>query len=71
MVEGGFLTLTVNKRAGVTYVVESAGTPLAADFSSTTTTVLTNTAAILKVRDNVPATTAGGRFMHVRVTAAP
>ena len=71
VVEGGFLTLTVNKRAGVTYVVESAGTPLAADFSSTTTTVLTNTAAILKVRDNVPATTAGGRFMHVRVTAAP
>ena len=71
VVEGGFLTLTVNKRAGVTYVVESAGTPLAADFSSTTTTVLTNTAAILKVRDNVPATTPGGRFMRVRVTASP
>ena len=69
--EGGFLTTTVTKRAGATYVVESAASPDWAAFSAATTTVLINTATTLKVRDNVLVGTPGSRFLRVKVTAAP
>lgn len=72
--EGGYLTMTITKHAGVTYSVESAGTLLTGQlnsFSPWTTTVLINDPTTLKVRDNVPIGTAPTRFMRVKVTAAP
>ena len=69
--EGGFLTLSVAKRAGVTYLGQSAASPEAAAFSSDTTTVLVNDATTLKVRDNSPLSAGGQRFLRLKVTAAP
>ena len=69
--EGGFLTLTVAKRAGVTYLGQSAASPEAAAFSAATTTVLLNNATTLKVRDNSPLGAGGQRFLRLKVTAAP
>ncbi len=69
--EGGFLTLTLSKRAGVAYTVETAGSPDAAAFSMGTTTIITNNASMLKVRDNFTPATAAQRFMRLKVTAAP
>ena len=69
--EGGYLTMTIAKRAGVTYSVQSAATPDEASFSAATTTVLVNDATTLKVRDNVVVGSPLSRFMRVRVTAAP
>jgi hypothetical protein len=68
--EGGYLTITIAKRAGVTYEVQSAATPDEAAFSAATTTVLVNDAT-LKVRDNFPIGTPPSRFLRVKVTAAP
>ena len=54
--EGGYLTMTITKQPGVTYEVQSAGTLLPAlpdSFSAASTTVLTNNATTLKVRDNI------------------
>ena len=69
--EGGYLTMTIAKRAGVSYSVQSAATPDGASFSAATTTVLVNDATTLKVRDNVVVGSPLSRFMRVRVTAAP
>ena len=69
--EGGYLTMTIAKRAGVTYSVQSAATPDEASFSAATTTVLVNHATTLKVRDNVVVGSPLSRFMRVKVTAAP
>jgi hypothetical protein len=69
--EGGFLTITLSKRAGVSYAVESAGSPDDAAFSTATTTTITNTASTLKVRDNFTRATAAQRFMRVKVNPAP
>ena len=69
--EGGFLTLTINKRAGVSYLVETAGNPDDGAFSATTTTTLINNATTLKVRDNFSTTTAAERLIRVKVNAAP
>ncbi len=69
--EGGYLTMTIAKRAGVTYSVQSAAMPDAASFSAVTTTVLVNDATTLKVRDNVVVGSPLSRFMRVKVTAAP
>ncbi len=72
--EGGYLTMTIIKRAGVTYEVQSAGTLLPSlpdSFSATSTTVLINDATTLKVRDNVLIGTPPTRFMRAKVTAAP
>jgi hypothetical protein len=68
---GGYLTMTITKRAGVTYQVQSAATPDGAAFSAAATTVLVNNATTLRVRDNVPIGTPPGRFLRVKVTAAP
>jgi hypothetical protein len=69
--EGGFLTTTITKRAGVSYTVESAATPDAPAFSAATTTVLLENATTLKVRDNFPIGSATSRLMRVKVTSAP
>ena len=73
-IEGGYLTMTITKQPGVTYEVQSAGTLLPAlpnSFSQTTTTVLTNNATTLKVRDNVLIGTPPSRYLRLKVTAAP
>ena len=72
--EGSYLTLTLTKQPGVTYEVQSAGTLLTAlpdSFSAASTTLLTNNAFTLKVRDNFLISTSPPRFMRVKVTAAP
>ena len=65
--------MTITKQAGVTYEVQSAGSLLTGQpdsFSAGSTTVLTNNATTLKVRDNFPISTSPPRFMRVKVTAA-
>jgi hypothetical protein len=69
--EGGFLTLTLTKRPGVTYVGQSAAGPNLSAFSAGTTTVLQNNASIYKVRDSIPISTSAKRFIRVQVIAAP
>lgn len=72
--EGGYLTMTLTKRPGAAYEVQSAGTltPGQPDsFSATTTTVLLDNPTTLKVRDNTLTSTATARFMRVQVTGAP
>lgn len=72
--EGGYLTMTITKQAGVTYEVQSAGTLLPGQpdsFSVASTTIITNNATTLKVRDNFLLSTTPNRFMRVKVTAAP
>lgn len=71
VVEGGYLTLTIPKRAGVTYFGQSGASPMDAAFSAATTTVLIDNATTLKFRDNVPIANGGSRFLRVKVTAAP
>lgn len=63
--------MTVNKRAGVNYSIESAGGLDIGMFSPATTTILTNNATTLKARDNFTPATATQRFLRVKVTAAP
>ena len=70
VVEGGYLTTTITKQPGVTYLVQTSATP-GAGFSATGTTVLADTASTLKVRDNVLIGTQPARFLRVQVTAAP
>jgi FG-GAP repeat len=69
----GYLTMTLSKRPGVTYEVQSGGTVLvgrADSFNSATTTVLIDNATTLRVRDNVLIGASPARFMRVKVTAA-
>lgn len=67
--DGGFLTLTLAKRAGVTFLVETSGTLASGSWSAGTTLVTADTAGTLTVRDTVPVTEGGPRFMRVRVGA--
>gem|GEM_PF-2330461 len=72
--DGGYLTMTLTKRAGVSYEVQSAGTLISAQpdsFSAASTPVLIDDATTLKVRDNTLIGTAPARFMRLQVTAAP
>jgi hypothetical protein len=69
--EGGYLTMTIAKRAGLTYQLQSAATPDEAAFSTADTTILIDSLTTLKARDNFPIETTAGRFMRVKVTAAP
>jgi len=74
VIEGGFLTMRLTKRPGVAYEVQSAGSPLPArpnSFSAASTTVLVNNATTLHVRDNFPVGAQPGRFLRLKVTAAP
>ncbi len=67
-----YLRLAVPKNpsaAGITYTVEATATiDVPASWSSTGLIIEENTAASLRVRDNVPMSTAGPRFMRVRVS---
>jgi len=72
--EGGYLTMTLNKYPGAVYEVQTAGTLSPAEplsFSSSSTTILMETPTTLKVRDNFPLGTEQARFMRVQVTGAP
>lgn len=74
VLEAGYLTMTIEKHAGVHYEVQTAGTLLASQpdsFSAASTTLLLDTPTTLKVRDNFPIGAAARRFMRVQVTAAP
>jgi drug/metabolite transporter superfamily protein YnfA len=71
IVEEGYLTISITRQPGVIYTVQSAGTPEDTAFSSATTTVLVDNATTLKVRDNEPIAASTGRFMRVKVSAAP
>jgi hypothetical protein len=63
--------MTITKHPGVHYTVQSAGDLAGAAFSASTTTILTDNATTLKVRDNTPIESATRRFLRVLVTAAP
>jgi hypothetical protein len=72
--EGGYLTMTLTKQPAVQYEVQSAGTlqpNQPTSFSAASTVVLTDDPATLKVRDAVPTTTAGERYLRLKVTASP
>ncbi len=68
--EGGYLTTTITKQTCVRYLVETGAT-LESGFSATNTTVLTDDATTLKVRDNVLIGSQPARFLRVQVIAAP
>jgi autotransporter-associated beta strand protein len=70
--DGKHLRLTVPKNpaaTNLTYSVETCGN--LDDWSSSDTTIETNTATQLIVRDNVTSTTATRRFIRLKVTANP
>jgi hypothetical protein len=69
--EGGYMTMTIAKRPGVLYTVESASTPNASAFSVASTTVIIDDPTTLKVRDNVTIGSQNSRFLRVKVVAAP
>ena len=66
-----YLTVALNRNAATTdvqYLVE-VSSDLATWFTGPVhTTVLTNTPALLRVRDNTPSDTAPQRFIRVKVT---
>ena len=66
--EGGYLTVTLTKRPGVTFLVETAPDLQAASWSAANTTVLIENSITLKVRDNVLIGGATARYLRVRVT---
>ena len=73
-IEGGYLTMTINRKAGVNYEVQSSGTLLPTQpesFSPASTIVLIDNPTILKVRDITPIGTFPRRFLRLKVTAAP
>ena len=67
----GYLTSVITKQPGVTYQVQTAGSPNAYAFSAATTTVLLDNTTTLKVRDNFLLATNPARYLRVKVTAAP
>ena len=66
--EGGYLTVTLTKRPGVTFLVETSPDLQAASWSAANTTVLIDNSITLKVRDNVLIGASPGRYLRVRVT---
>ena len=72
--EDGYLTITIAKRPGARYEVQTAGTLLPGEldsFSPASTTLLLDTATTLKVRHNFPSETPPARYLRLKVTAAP
>lgn len=69
--ENGYLTITLAKQPGVSYLVETGGSPEAAAFSADTTTLILDSDTTLQVRDNFPVSNGGNRFLRVIVTADP
>ena len=66
--EGGYLTVTMTKRPGVTYLVETAPGLQPASGSAANTTLLIDNSITLKVRDNVLLGGAAARYLRVRVS---
>lgn len=69
--EAGYLTITITKRPGASYEVQTGDTVLPESFSSGNTLVQINNATTLKVRDAFPIATSARRFLRIKVTAAP
>ncbi|HWB05421.1 MAG TPA: hypothetical protein VG796_20475 [Verrucomicrobiales bacterium] len=69
VLEGGYLTMTITKRPGVNYTVLSGSD--STDLSTADTTVITNNATTLKVRDNILYSVGPRRFMTTSVSFAP
>jgi hypothetical protein len=70
VLEGGYLTMTITKRPGVTFTVTSAGDVDA--WSTANTTVLIDDATTLKVRDNFLITgPESRRFMRNSIRSSP
>lgn len=70
VLDGGYLTMTISKRAGVNYEVQSTGA-VSGTFSAGSTTILINNPSTLKVRDNFPIGSAFSRYMRTRVEPSP
>jgi hypothetical protein len=68
-VEGGYLTISIARQSGLSYLVETSGTIQPSTFSSAGTTVLIDNGTTLKVRDNVPVAAAERRLLRIRVTS--
>ena len=66
--EGSYLTVTLAKRPGVTFLVETAPDVRSASWSAVNTTVLIDDYGTLKVRDNVLIGGAAARYLRVRVS---
>jgi hypothetical protein len=69
VIEGNYLTTTISKMPGISYTVSSG--PDIATMSPADTTILTNDAATLKVRDNILFSAGPRRFMRTTVSPAP
>ena len=68
--EGGYLTVTLTKRPGVTFLVQTSPSLQPASWSAVNTTLLIDNSITLKVRDNVAIGAAGSRYLRVRVSVA-
>ena len=67
-----YMTITVPKNSAatdITYIVEVSGDMQTWNSGTTYTTTLQSTATVLRVRDNVAVSTAGQRFIRLRVTS--
>jgi len=69
VMEDDFLTITLAKTAGMTFLVETSGSLAEGSWKASTTSVLTDTAGVLKVRDIIPTTLGQARFLRVVVSA--
>ena len=72
--EGGYLAITLTKRPGATYEVQSAGTLMPYElnsFSAASTVMLIDNATTLKVRDEIAIGAQAARFLRVKVKASP
>ena len=65
--EGGYLTVTLTKRPGVTFLVQTSPSLQPASWSAANTTVLIDNSVTLKVRDKVAIGAAGSRYLRVGV----
>ena len=65
--EGGYLTVTLTKRPGVTYLVQTAPSLQPASWAAANTTVLIDNSITLKVRDKVAIGAASSRYLRVAV----
>ena len=69
--EGGFLTMTLTKYPGVSYIVQCASSPEGAAFSDATTVILVDNDTTLKARDSIPINSGGPRYIRVLINSAP
>ncbi len=71
MIEKDYLQVSVTKRPGVRYTVETGSGTEPDSFSPAETTVLIDEPSLLVVRDNIRVSTGPRRFMRITVTGKP